>query len=236
MPTAEIITIGTELLLGEIQDTNTRYLARALRDLGVDLYRTTTIGDNEERIAAGDPRGAHSLPDHHHHRRPGPHRGRPHPPGSRPRPGGRTGISPRFVGADQDRIRSSATGASLPPTTCARPGSPPAPSRSKIRSALRPLSSAKLARLHRQPAGRAARDGIPLPECHRALPEAALQPDRADQSPRPARLRGRRVCRSTNGSATWNNFQPHRWACWLIPGSATSASPPKPLRSKRPTA
>ncbi|GAP07014.1 MAG TPA: competence/damage-inducible protein A [Anaerolinea thermolimosa] len=51
MPTAEIITIGTELLLGEIQDTNTRYLARALRDLGIDLYRTTTIGDNEERIA-----------------------------------------------------------------------------------------------------------------------------------------------------------------------------------------
>jgi len=52
MPTAEIITIGTELLLGEIQDTNTRYLARAVRDLGIDLYRTTTIGDNEERIAA----------------------------------------------------------------------------------------------------------------------------------------------------------------------------------------
>ncbi len=52
MPTAEIITIGTELLLGEIQDTNTRFLARALRDLGIDLYRTTTIGDNEERIAA----------------------------------------------------------------------------------------------------------------------------------------------------------------------------------------
>ncbi len=51
MPAAEIITIGTELLLGEIQDTNTRYLARALRDLGVDLYRTTTIGDNIERIA-----------------------------------------------------------------------------------------------------------------------------------------------------------------------------------------
>jgi nicotinamide-nucleotide amidase len=51
MPTAEIIAIGTELLLGEIQDTNSRYLARQLRDLGVDLYRTSTIGDNEERIA-----------------------------------------------------------------------------------------------------------------------------------------------------------------------------------------
>ena len=32
MPTAEIIAIGTELLLGETQDTNTRYLARSLRD------------------------------------------------------------------------------------------------------------------------------------------------------------------------------------------------------------
>jgi nicotinamide-nucleotide amidase len=51
MPSAEILTIGTELLLGEIQDTNTYFLARFLRDLGIDLYRTTMIGDNEERIA-----------------------------------------------------------------------------------------------------------------------------------------------------------------------------------------
>jgi len=51
MPSAEIITIGTELLLGETIDTNTRFIARALRDEGVDLYRTSTIGDNPERIA-----------------------------------------------------------------------------------------------------------------------------------------------------------------------------------------
>ena len=51
MTSAEIITIGTEILLGEIVDTNTRYIARTLRSLGVDLYRTITIGDNEERIA-----------------------------------------------------------------------------------------------------------------------------------------------------------------------------------------
>lgn len=51
MPSAEILAIGTELLLGEIQDTNTYYLARFLRDLGIDLYRTSMIGDNEERIA-----------------------------------------------------------------------------------------------------------------------------------------------------------------------------------------
>lgn len=51
MPSAEIISIGTELLLGEITDTNAPYLARLLRDIGVDLYRKTTIGDNTKRIA-----------------------------------------------------------------------------------------------------------------------------------------------------------------------------------------
>ena len=51
MPTAEIITIGTEILLGEILDTNARHLARNLRDLGVDLYRKTSVGDNPARIA-----------------------------------------------------------------------------------------------------------------------------------------------------------------------------------------
>ncbi len=51
MPTAEVITIGTELLLGENVDTNTSYIARLLRDEGIDLYRTSTIGDNKNRIA-----------------------------------------------------------------------------------------------------------------------------------------------------------------------------------------
>ena len=52
MTVAEIVTIGTELLLGEIHDTNSRYIARALRDIGVDLYRLTTVGDNVARITA----------------------------------------------------------------------------------------------------------------------------------------------------------------------------------------
>jgi nicotinamide-nucleotide amidase len=51
MPSAEIITIGTEILLGEIVDTNSAYLARRLRDLNVDVFRTSTIGDNAQRIA-----------------------------------------------------------------------------------------------------------------------------------------------------------------------------------------
>lgn len=51
MPSAEIIAIGTELLLGETTDTNTRFIARTLRSLGVDLYRTQLVGDNAGRIA-----------------------------------------------------------------------------------------------------------------------------------------------------------------------------------------
>jgi nicotinamide-nucleotide amidase len=52
MPTAEIITIGTEILLGEIVDTNAPYIARWMTTLGIDLYRKSTIGDNPSRIAA----------------------------------------------------------------------------------------------------------------------------------------------------------------------------------------
>jgi nicotinamide-nucleotide amidase len=48
---AEIITIGTELLLGEIVDTNTRTIALALRDIGLDIFHTATVGDNTQRIA-----------------------------------------------------------------------------------------------------------------------------------------------------------------------------------------
>lgn len=51
MASAELIAIGTELLLGEIQDTNTRYLTRQLRELGINVFRTTIIGDNSLRIA-----------------------------------------------------------------------------------------------------------------------------------------------------------------------------------------
>jgi len=48
---AEIITIGTEILLGQIVDTNGAYLARELANVGFDVYRKSTIGDNEKRIA-----------------------------------------------------------------------------------------------------------------------------------------------------------------------------------------
>jgi len=47
---AEIVAIGTEILLGELTDTNSVYLARALRDMGINLYFMTSVGDNEKRI------------------------------------------------------------------------------------------------------------------------------------------------------------------------------------------
>ena len=48
---AEIVTTGTELLQGQIDDTNATYLARQFRALGNDRSFRTTVGDNEQRIA-----------------------------------------------------------------------------------------------------------------------------------------------------------------------------------------
>jgi nicotinamide-nucleotide amidase len=49
---AEIITIGTEMLLGDLVDTNTAWLSSRLAALGVGVYRHTTVGDNRDRIIA----------------------------------------------------------------------------------------------------------------------------------------------------------------------------------------
>jgi competence/damage-inducible protein CinA-like protein len=59
MPTVEVITIGTELLLGEIPDTNSTYIARTLRDYGIDIYRIVTIGDNPGRISSAIKEALH---------------------------------------------------------------------------------------------------------------------------------------------------------------------------------
>ena len=49
--TAEIISVGTELLLGNILNTNAQYLSRELADLGITVQRESTIGDNQGRLA-----------------------------------------------------------------------------------------------------------------------------------------------------------------------------------------
>jgi len=47
---AEIIAIGTELLLGHIVNSNAAYLSRQLAGLGIDVHYRTTVGDNEKRL------------------------------------------------------------------------------------------------------------------------------------------------------------------------------------------
>ena len=48
---AEIISVGTELLLGQIVDTNAPYLSRVLSTLGIDVFYRITVGDNTARLA-----------------------------------------------------------------------------------------------------------------------------------------------------------------------------------------
>ncbi|MFQ3680248.1 MAG: competence/damage-inducible protein A [Pseudanabaenaceae cyanobacterium] len=47
---AEIVCVGTEMLLGEIVNTNAAYLAKALAELGIPHYYQTVVGDNRQRI------------------------------------------------------------------------------------------------------------------------------------------------------------------------------------------
>jgi len=49
---AEIISIGTELLLGHVVNTNAAFLSEKLAGAGVDVYRHTTVGDNPSRLTA----------------------------------------------------------------------------------------------------------------------------------------------------------------------------------------
>ena len=50
MANAEIVAIGSELLLGQIVDTNSAWMAKKLTEVGVDLYFKTVVGDNPDRM------------------------------------------------------------------------------------------------------------------------------------------------------------------------------------------
>jgi len=50
MATVEIISIGTELLLGHVLDTNSQFLAQELASLGINCFFRSTVGDNKSRI------------------------------------------------------------------------------------------------------------------------------------------------------------------------------------------
>jgi nicotinamide-nucleotide amidase len=52
VPNCEILCVGTELLLGQILNTNSQFLSQELARLGINCYYQTTVGDNKSRIIA----------------------------------------------------------------------------------------------------------------------------------------------------------------------------------------
>ena len=46
----ELISVGTEILLGDIVNTNSQYLSKRLADLGISVLHQSTVGDNRERL------------------------------------------------------------------------------------------------------------------------------------------------------------------------------------------
>lgn len=50
MMNAEIIGVGSELLLGQIANTNAQYLSKKLAELGINVYYHTVVGDNAQRL------------------------------------------------------------------------------------------------------------------------------------------------------------------------------------------
>ena len=52
MPSVELIAVGTELLLGQLVDSNTTFIARRLAEAGIDVRATHMVGDNRQRIGA----------------------------------------------------------------------------------------------------------------------------------------------------------------------------------------
>ena len=49
---AEIITIGDELLIGQVVDTNSAWMAERLNENGIELFQITSVHDNREHIIA----------------------------------------------------------------------------------------------------------------------------------------------------------------------------------------
>ena len=50
MASVEIVTIGTEILLGHLVDTNAAFIAARLADAGIDVFAKHSVGDNADRL------------------------------------------------------------------------------------------------------------------------------------------------------------------------------------------
>ena len=47
---SEILSVGTELLMGQIANTNAMYISNKLREIGINVYYHSVVGDNEKRV------------------------------------------------------------------------------------------------------------------------------------------------------------------------------------------
>ena len=59
--TAEILTVGTEILLGDIVNHNAAFLSQELAGLGIAVFRHTSVGDNHGRLSAAFARAFESA-------------------------------------------------------------------------------------------------------------------------------------------------------------------------------
>lgn len=84
--TAELLSVGTELLLGNILNSDARDLSRELAAMGINVYYHTVVGDNPQRLRAAVELARSPGGHHHHHRRPGTHLRRPDQAGAWPKP------------------------------------------------------------------------------------------------------------------------------------------------------
>ena len=137
---AEIIAVGTELLLGQIVDTNSAYMAQQLTTIGLDLHFKSTVGDNMERIKATLQKRPQPVGSHHHDRGDRSDPRRPDPRGSGRGAGEAAGL-PSGTFSTRSAISSPAWAGRRVRTTASRPSSPRGRSRSKIPSEPRRGSS-----------------------------------------------------------------------------------------------
>ena len=69
----EILSVGTELLLGHVTNTDARDISEMLSKIGINVRYHTVVGDNPERLRRLRGHRQRAGGHHHHHRRPGPH-------------------------------------------------------------------------------------------------------------------------------------------------------------------
>ena len=203
----EVVAVGTELLLGQIVDTNSAWIGGQLALAGIDSHFQTKVGDNLGRIIGLHPPGARAQRCGHPVRRPRADPGRHHPRGDRRGHGRAAGAQRRDRAADPGAVRGARAG---------HGGEQPAPGgrprrRSGDSADARHGAGADLPRRRqgdlRRPGG-AARDADDAARHGAARPAAARRARRGDQEPGPAhlgphRIGPRRAARGAHPGARW---------------------------------